>query len=73
MWCLKEAVLKAMGTGLSFDLKDICVSRLDDSGRANLEFRNEAAGYVKQNGQGTVEARVEDKEGIVVARVLIRN
>ncbi|MFH1112944.1 MAG: SDR family NAD(P)-dependent oxidoreductase [Pseudomonadota bacterium] len=73
MWCLKEAVLKAMGTGLSFDLRDICVAGLDDSGRARLEFRNEAATYWEQNGRGTVEARVEDTEGIVTARVLIRN
>ncbi len=73
MWCLKEAVLKAMGTGLSFDLRDIFVAALDDSGRARLEFRNEAAVYWEQNGRGTVEARVEDNGDIVVARVLIRN
>ncbi len=73
MWCLKEAVLKAMGTGLSFDLRDICVTRMDESGRARLEFRNEAATYWEKNGRGIVEARVEDKQGLVVARVLIRN
>ncbi|MDQ7785803.1 MAG: SDR family NAD(P)-dependent oxidoreductase, partial [Desulfomonilaceae bacterium] len=73
MWCLKEAVLKAMGTGLSFDLKDVCVARLDDSGRAHVEFRNEAAAYWEQNGGGSVEARVEDEQGLAVARVLIRN
>ncbi len=33
-WCLKEALLKAFGTGLRFDLSDIQVAELDQTGRA---------------------------------------
>ncbi|MBI4965598.1 MAG: SDR family NAD(P)-dependent oxidoreductase [Desulfomonile tiedjei] len=72
MWCLKEAALKALGTGLRFDLRDINVADLDEAGQARLEFRNEAARYVDESIDGSFEARVEEKEGIAVARVLIR-
>jgi phosphopantetheinyl transferase len=72
MWCLKEAVLKAFGSGLRFDLRDICVAELDDYGRARLEFRNGAAAHFNENGKRAIEARVEEREGLVIARVLIR-
>ena len=48
MWCLKEAALKAIGTGLRFDLRDINVAALDEAGRAKLEFRNEAAKHIEK-------------------------
>ena len=73
MWCLKEAVLKAMGTGLRFDLRDIGVASIDKSGQARLEFHNEAADHWAKRGLGTVESRVETNEGVVIARVLIRH
>jgi holo-[acyl-carrier protein] synthase len=72
VWCLKEAALKAIGTGLRFDLRDINVSALDEAGKAKLEFRNEAAQHIEKASTGKFEARVEEKGGIVVARVLIR-
>jgi phosphopantetheine--protein transferase-like protein len=72
MWCLKEAALKALGTGLRFDLRDINVVSTDRSGRARLEFRNEAAQHLNSSGLGSIEARVEENEGIVLARVVIR-
>ena len=72
MWCLKEAVLKAFGSGLRFDLRDICVADLDDYGRARLEFRNGAAAHFNENGKRAIEARVEEREGLIIARVLIR-
>jgi phosphopantetheine--protein transferase-like protein len=72
MWCLKEAALKAIGTGLRFDLRDINVAALDEAGRAKLEFRNEAAQHIEKASKGKFEARVEEKDGIVIARVIIR-
>jgi acyl transferase domain-containing protein/NAD(P)H-dependent flavin oxidoreductase YrpB (nitropropane dioxygenase family)/phosphopantetheinyl transferase/NAD(P)-dependent dehydrogenase (short-subunit alcohol dehydrogenase family)/acyl carrier protein len=73
MWCLKEAALKAMGTGLSFDLKNIRVTEMSDSGIAHLELHNDAAKYFDENSRGTLEARVEKCRDLVVARVLIRS
>jgi phosphopantetheinyl transferase len=73
IWCLKEAALKALGTGLRFDLKDVCVTSLDGTGRATVELRNEAGRYLDESGWGALDARVEDRDGLVVARVVIRN
>ena len=72
MWCLKEAALKAIGTGLRFDLRDINVTAVDNSGRAKLEFGNEAERHIEKASIGKFEARVEERDGIVIARVLIR-
>ena len=72
IWCLKEAALKALGTGLRFDLKDINVSDINPAGRATLEFRNEAARYIDDTVHGSFEASVEEKGGLALARVLIR-
>jgi len=72
IWCLKEAALKAMGTGLRFDLKDVVVTHLDDCGRAQVEFRNEAAQHLSEITAGSVEARVEAADGFVTARVMVR-
>jgi 3-oxoacyl-(acyl-carrier-protein) synthase/NAD(P)-dependent dehydrogenase (short-subunit alcohol dehydrogenase family)/phosphopantetheinyl transferase (holo-ACP synthase)/acyl carrier protein len=60
MWCLKEAALKALGTGLRFDLRDINVAAIDDAGQARLEFRNKAARHVDESVDGSFEARVEE-------------
>lgn len=71
-WCLKEAALKALGTGLRFDLKDINVARVDKSGNATLEFRNEAYDCLKAHGKGRITAKVERQDHLVIARVLLR-
>ncbi len=73
MWCVKEATLKAFGTGLRFDLRDVGVSSLDDSGRVVVELSNQAARHWEEHGSGSIEARVEEKDGLALARVLIRN
>ena len=73
IWCVKEATLKAFGTGLRFDLRDVGVSSLDDSGRALVELSNQAARHWEQHGNGSIEARVEERDGLALARVLIRN
>jgi phosphopantetheine--protein transferase-like protein len=72
MWCLKEAVLKAMGTGLRFDLKEIDASSVDSTGRARLNFRGDAASHLRENAAGIVEARVEEQNDIVIATAVIR-
>jgi phosphopantetheine--protein transferase-like protein len=72
IWSLKEAALKALGAGLRFDLKDINAERVDAGGRAILEFRNEAARYLEQNSTGPIEATVEARADMVIARALIR-
>ena len=72
IWSLKEASLKALGVGLRYDLKDVVVVSLDETGRASLEFRNEVAGVLSDNGLQSIEARVEDMDDVVVARALIR-
>jgi len=72
MWCLKEAALKALGTGLKFDLKEIDTSVIDPAGFCSLDFRNEAARYIEENLAGNLEARVEERNGITVARAIAR-
>jgi len=71
-WCLKEALLKAIGTGLRFDLRDIQVAELDEMGRARLRLQNEAAERIEASVTERIDARVEQQENLVVARVLIR-
>jgi phosphopantetheine--protein transferase-like protein len=73
MWSLKEAALKAMGTGLRFDLRDIAVTGMDEYGSATLEFRNEALRCFETGFGGEVIAKVEEQGNLVVARVLIRS
>ncbi|MBI5569934.1 MAG: SDR family NAD(P)-dependent oxidoreductase [Desulfomonile tiedjei] len=72
MWGLKEAVLKALGTGLRFDLRDIEVSRVAATGRVALRFRNEAAAHIGQESLDKIDARVEHQDGLIIARALIR-
>jgi phosphopantetheinyl transferase (holo-ACP synthase) len=72
MWCLKEAALKAMGTGLRFDLREIDAGSVDARGRARLEFHNHAARYLEDTPAGEMEARVDEANGMVIARVLMR-
>jgi phosphopantetheine--protein transferase-like protein len=72
MWAVKEAALKALGTGLSFDLKDICVRVPDANGPAELQFRNEAALHLETTFTGTPKARVATLNGTVTATVVIR-
>lgn len=72
IWSLKEASLKALGVGLRYDLRDINVVSIEKCGRARLEFQNEAGDFLRDNGFQSVEARVEDRGDIVVARALIR-
>jgi phosphopantetheine--protein transferase-like protein len=72
IWSLKEAALKAMGTGLRFDLKDIVVTDIDTSGRASLVLENEAAQHFEGTFSGELEARVEADQDTVIARVFIR-
>ncbi|GEM_PF-84422 len=72
IWSLKEAALKAMGTGLRFDLTDISVTRMNHAGRAQLEFRNEAARHLEETGPEELEARVEERDGMAIARVIMR-
>jgi phosphopantetheine--protein transferase-like protein len=72
MWCLKEAALKAMGTGLRFDLKDVQVASLDATGNARLEFRNDADKHLAGMAAKELEARVHEQDGLVFARVMIR-
>jgi phosphopantetheine--protein transferase-like protein len=73
IWSLKEAALKAMGTGLRFDLKDIVVSSIDVWGRASIELRNEAAHHFEGTFSGEIEARVDTQGDTVIARVMIRS
>lgn len=73
IWSLKEASLKALGVGLRFDLKDIVVSELDECGRARLEFRNEAGRAVERLEFSEIEAWVEKRNNLVVARAFLRN
>jgi phosphopantetheine--protein transferase-like protein len=72
MWSLKEAALKAMGTGLRFDLKDVRIVNLDELGKAQLEFCNEADKHLEGMAGADLEARVHEQNGLVFARVLIR-
>jgi NAD(P)-dependent dehydrogenase (short-subunit alcohol dehydrogenase family)/phosphopantetheinyl transferase (holo-ACP synthase)/acyl carrier protein len=72
IWCLKEAALKAVGTGLRFDLREIDASRVDPLGRATLEFRDNIARFLDDSGHGSFEARVEVSDGTVSAIVLTR-
>jgi len=72
MWSLKEACLKALGVGLRYDMKDLSVISISESGRAEILFHNEIARHIQDNGMRGIEARVEDLGDLVVARALIR-
>lgn len=72
MWCLKEAALKALGTGLRFDLTEIDASAIDHAGRCSLRFRGAAADHRQTVCSGAMEARVEHCDAAVTARVIIR-
>ena len=72
MWSLKEAFLKALGTGLRFDLKDVRVAAVDDMGRATLELGAEARQHLETHAPGTIEARLELQGNLVIAKVMIR-
>ena len=72
IWSLKEAVLKAAGTGLRFDLKDITVESLEPSGRARISFRNEAAQKLEETFPQGCEAHVEEHDDVVIARAFCR-
>jgi phosphopantetheine--protein transferase-like protein len=72
MWAVKEAALKALGTGLSFDLKDLSVRVPEANGPAELQLRNEASRYLENTFSGAPQARVETRNGTVTATVLIR-
>ncbi len=73
IWSLKEASLKAIGVGLRYDLKDVIVSNIDSCGRARLEFRNQAGEAVNRMGLSEIEAWVEFRNDLVVARALMKN
>lgn len=72
MWAVKEAALKALGTGLSFDLKDVSVRVPDVNGPAELQLHNEAAQFLENAFSGKPKARIETRNGTVTATVLIR-
>lgn len=72
VWCIKEAVLKALGVGLRVDLRDMDVRIVNESGRATVEFRNGASQQFS-HVNNKIEARAEVREGIVIARALIRD
>ena len=72
IWSLKEAVLKAAGTGLRFDLKDITVESLDPTGKARISFHNEALQHLEDTFPGPCEAHVEEQGDLVIARVFFR-
>lgn len=72
LWALKEATLKALGTGLAFDLKDIEVRAVDERGLAEVALHGEAEAYLRSNSGGAIEARVTRDNGFATARVVIR-
>jgi phosphopantetheine--protein transferase-like protein len=72
MWSLKEAFLKALGTGLRFDLKEVRVAAVDDMGRATLELGTEARQHLETHAPGSIEARLERQDNVVIAKVMIR-
>ncbi len=73
IWSLKESGLKALGVGLRFDLKDVVVSELDECGKARIEFRNQAGEAIDRLEFSDIEAWVEIREDLVVARTFLRN
>lgn len=73
IWALKEAVLKALGVGLRYDLKDIVVTELDQFGKAKLEFRNELVKAINRMEFSESEAWVEFMDRMVIARAIIKN
>jgi acyl transferase domain-containing protein/NAD(P)H-dependent flavin oxidoreductase YrpB (nitropropane dioxygenase family)/NAD(P)-dependent dehydrogenase (short-subunit alcohol dehydrogenase family)/phosphopantetheinyl transferase (holo-ACP synthase)/acyl carrier protein len=72
MWCVKEAALKALGTGLTFDLKEIEASAMDAAGYCSVAFLNDAARYVEKSLPGRLEARVQEWGGTAIATAVAR-
>ena len=57
---------------MRYDLKDVLVVGIDKTGKARLEFQNEAGKFVRDNGLNEIEARVENIGDSVLARAYIR-
>ena len=71
-WSLKEAALKALGTGLRIDLKDVQVLSVDEHGRAELHIKDESLALIGKDHDHRLHGRVEQNGDLVVARVIIR-
>jgi phosphopantetheine--protein transferase-like protein len=73
MWSLKEAALKAFGTGLRVDLRNISILLTDREDSAKIQFHNDAADIPGVKNGCNIEAKVQEQDGMVTARVMLRN
>jgi phosphopantetheinyl transferase len=73
MWSFKEAALKAFGTGLRVDLRNISILLTDREDSAKIQFHNDAADIPGVKNGCNIEAKVQEQDGMVTARVMLRN
>ena len=66
IFAAKEAVLKALGTGLSLPLGDIGTERLD-SGRPIVTLTGKAARFLAEQGGGTLLISITHEGGMAAA------
>jgi phosphopantetheinyl transferase len=65
-WAIKEAVLKALGTGMALSPRDVVVTSIA-LGEAHVELRGEAARLHQELGGAPIRVRIGDFSGRVVA------
>ena len=66
IFAAKEAVLKALGTGLALPLGDIATERLD-SGRPIVTLTGKAAHFFAEQGGGTLLISITHEGGMAAA------
>ena len=67
-WSIKEAVLKALGTGMALSPRDVVVTEVTE-GRARVRLGSETAARLEALGGASVEVRWDVEEGLVTSFV----
>ncbi len=71
IWSIKEAVLKSVGTGLRYDMKDIVVKNIEKNGSADLEITGVLASNPMLSNERELFAWAEVRKDMVIARTLL--
>jgi phosphopantetheine--protein transferase-like protein len=70
IWCVKEAVLKALGTGMRLHPREVEICELRPR-RATVHLHGEAAQIHQRLGGGALLVQISEAPGLVIATVVI--